>query len=343
MQKTIHDCLREIPISTLPRVLFEETMTLSVTMSVSWLETINYMCKNHISAVPIFEAGEFVGAIDRFTFVHWAALFYEGAMARAASMHEPAPDPKSIFAEIQSIFSTHPVSQMDKSLIHPVVLMSTASSCFDVAEALSRPGLFRVYLTDPATPADAPPEKRICGVITQTLFFQWLVAQPFFSHNEALARLTIRNLVESLPESDVRPKSNYAFCDLKEPSYKAIAAIKCNAADRKRASGVVMTGEDEFLVTTLRRRDVDVIARLGCLEILGEPFCRLITRVRQENVETMAASVVVTEDVGLLGVAKKLASSRFEHCFVSRDGKSVLASVKCVITDGSILRYILAH
>lgn len=55
--------------------------------------------------------------------------------------------PKAISDEITQIFTTHPLTQFERTCFHPMVLIKETATVSDVADYLKKPGVYRVYLT----------------------------------------------------------------------------------------------------------------------------------------------------------------------------------------------------
>jgi len=367
----IRDALKAVKAKDLPLSALPQNSVFDVPVSVSWMEALTYMIERRISAVPVRQDGKYVGYIDRFTFVHWAAQFMSAVVRRAEELKEPCPSELEICQRIFQVFTTHPLTKLDASCLHPMCMLNEKCSALDVAKALCS-GIYRVYLTadraiasppsstignapDKPQPEDVPGASQpFTGVITQTQFFAWLLSQPFVTEDPGVRELTVRDLVDLTPE-ETKAKDNYAAVDTDTRSCFALCALRRNPTDTQLKSGCIITGEGGQLVTVLRRRDVDILARIGELEILGKPIRQLVALVRAQEAETIATSVLVEGDAPVLVAAKRMSQARFEQCFLLRDGPEGAHSegdhpnlkrwedVEDVVTDGRIMRFLLSH
>lgn len=357
---------RELPLSALP-----QNSVFDVPVSVSWMEALTYMIERRISAVPVRQDGKYVGYIDRFTFVHWAAQFMSTVVRRAEELKEPCPSDLEICQRIFQVFTTHPLTKLDPSCLHPMCLLNENCSALDVAKALCS-GIYRVYLTADRAIA-SPPSSTVAdaaaaanpsgepdasqpftGVITQTQFFSWLISQPFVTDDPGTREMTVGDLVQLTP-GEMKTKESYVAVDSGTRSCFALSSLRRNPTDAQLKNGCIIIGEDGQLVTVLRRRDVDILARIGELEILGKPIRQLVSLVRAQEVETIATSVLVSPDAPILAAARRMSQARFEQCFLlaespagsqaegARPNIKKWGDVEDVITDGRIMRFLLEH
>lgn len=74
--------LSEIPVTALPATRIDKADVFELTVNVSWFEALKYMVEKRISAVPVKDGDSYIGYIDRFTFVHWAAQYAKKSMAQ---------------------------------------------------------------------------------------------------------------------------------------------------------------------------------------------------------------------------------------------------------------------
>ncbi|TNJ30010.1 hypothetical protein GMRT_13590 [Giardia muris] len=330
----IADELRKLPATAIPWAKIEPSDVLELQLNVSWFEALSYMVKHRISSVPLKQNDHYVGHVDRYTFVHWAAEYTKKTILEAEASGNAPPSPDTISAEIIKLFTTQPLTHMDKAFFHSMNLIGTNDSAFDVVQTLSRPGVYRTYLTD---------NGKICGIITQQGMFSWLVDQPFVREHPELQKATIGTLLKASAGGNTKTKSSYVHFDLSTPAYIAISAIKRNPTDKSLADGCVMLGEEGTLITMLRRRDLDEIACREDLTLLCATLSHVIAEARNSEVAATAGAIIVTSDALLLTVAKRLAASHFEQAFVSPIGGFMVswASVEEVVSDGRIARYLL--
>lgn len=326
--------LSEIPVTVLPATRIDKADVFELTMNVSWFEALKYMVEKRISAVPVKEGNTYIGYIDRFTFVHWAAQYAKKSMDQQGEHNAGPATPKAISDEITQIFTTHPLTQLERNCFHPMVLIKETAMVSDVAEYLKKPGVYRVYLT--------AEDGTISGVVTQQSFFSWLVKQQFVKDNPKYKSAVINDLVNMTTVEHKKTKQSYRTYDLNDKAYGAIAALKRNPDDKGMADGCVMLGEDDFLVTVLRRRDIDILAKIDDLTILCAPLNRMISAVRSTEINCTVTTITVSITTPVEAVATRLAISRFEHAFVSSTSTTTWHDIQDIITDGRIIRFILS-
>lgn len=326
--------LAEIPVTALPAAHIDKSDVFELTVNVSWFEALKYMVEKRISAVPVKEGDAYIGYIDRFTFVHWAAQHAKKIMNQQGEHTTGQTAPKAISDEITQIFTTHPLTQLERSCFHSMILIKETAMVSDVAGYLKKPGVYRVYLT--------AEDGTISGVVTQQNFFSWLVKQQFVKDNPKYKSAIINDLVNMTTVEHKKTKQSYCTCDLNDKTYTAITSLKRNPDDRGVADGCVMLGEDDFLVTVLRRRDVDILAKIDDLTILCAPLNRMISTVRNTEVDCTVTAIIVSLATPVDVVATRLAISRFEHAFVSSANTTTWHDIQDIITDGRIIRFILS-
>ncbi|ESU38273.1 Hypothetical protein DHA2_8692 [Giardia duodenalis] len=325
--------LSEIPVTALPATRIDKTDVFELTVNVSWFEALKYMVEKRISAVPVKDGDSYIGYIDRFTFVHWAAQYAKKSMAQQGEHSMGPATPKAISDEITQIFTTHPLTQFERTCFHPMVLIKETATVSDVADYLKKPGVYRVYLTTE--------DGTISGVVTQQNFFSWLVKQEFVKENPKYKAAVINDLVNMAAEHK-KTKQSYRTFDLNDKTYTAITSLKRNPDDKGMADGCVMLGEDDLLVTVLRRRDLDILAKIDDLTVLCAPLNRMISIVRNTEINCTVTAITVSTATPVEAVAMRLAISRFEHAFVASASATTWHDIQDIITDGRIIRFILS-
>lgn len=326
--------LSEISVAALPATRIDKADVFELTVNVSWFEALKYMVEKRISAVPVKEGNTYIGYIDRFTFVHWAAQYAKRCMEQQGEHSTGSTTPKAISDEITQIFTTHPLTQLERTCFHPMVLIKETAMVSDVAEYIKNPGVYRVYLT--------AEDGTISGVVTQQNFFSWLVKQPFVKENAKYKAAVINDLVNMATIEHKKTKQSYRTFGLNDKTYAAITSLKRNPDDKGMADGCVMLGEDDFLVTVLRRRDLDILAKIDDLTVLCAPLNRMISTVRSIEINCTVTAITVGLGTPVEAVATRLAISRFEHAFVGSTSTTTWQDIQDIITDGRIIRFILS-
>lgn len=268
-------------------------------------------------------------------------------------------------ADVITKFKTSHMSEILSIMNEMHTLPIEGTTMYDIATKLAFNGWYRVYFVnkDNSGTDEKYEPKNIVGYITQDAFFAWMLDQPFVKTAPALQGKTMLNLIASMRErKNLRHALKPATTSISDMTYEAIYQLKGNiiqsqidaAAEKKvfgnpkpsekeipQIRGIVIIGEDDIVMSPLRRRDIDILAKYGDLSVLAEPLSSFMCHVRKNDLNTVVPSAICTENSLVLSVGWRLAVAKFDQVFVSRDASREWRTIQEVVTDGEIMRYIL--
>eukprot|EP00768_Dysnectes_brevis_P001391 gnl/Dysnectes_brevis/1348_a1513_1408.p1 GENE.gnl/Dysnectes_brevis/1348_a1513_1408~~gnl/Dysnectes_brevis/1348_a1513_1408.p1 ORF type:complete len:375 (-),score=69.61 gnl/Dysnectes_brevis/1348_a1513_1408:52-1062(-) len=332
-------------------------------MAAAW----TLLCQNQVNSAPVYSSPHapkqsVLGYIDLLSFMIAASSFFKVHISLLKQKYkEDNPestitytpteeDMVTISRNLKDHFQSQTINAIEthahaqtpprQGILKQAVILKPTDTLEQLADHLRRPACHRVFLmSDPSLGTSHTDDRpgRIVGVISQAQFFKFLLTNELTKPRIAsrFQDKTAQDMLDAIStiSSGSGDQARLAPVGPHTPTYAAILRLGGNGG------GLVVMGDDGAAVSTLRRRDLALLARSGDLRPLGRSVLRFLS-IRRLELSSTVPSAHCRPGSSLLAMTYRLLAGRFEHLFVTAEVSSPRHWTG-VISDGMILRYIL--